>query len=553
MLRASALKTFLLTTVLAYSTSSLFASGDEIEFDCNNNGIPDAEELRVLKEEVDCDGNNIIDSCELIPTLIIAEEADIIITGDGARSLEVADIDNDGDSDYILINTFDHTASIIVNSGGGIFSHVGGIDLEHRTFDITIADFDNDGFVDLAAVNVGYDGIDEGNVPMHLRIYKNIEGTFHPTPVRMSLEAEPFSFWAITHLDVNKDGKQDLALSNREARELWVYENEGDFQFKRKSKLPIGRSPLWITPGDFDSNGLVDIAVISTSEDNISILRNLDPETFEAASSETIPSGADEIYSLKLADFDGDGDQDFYTSGHSHGDVPIFINDGEGKFTHTTSIQFEFEIFDAQALDFNDDGILDMVVSNEYEDTIEIRLGLGDLNFSHAIFIPVGDGPGPVNVIDANNDGIDDIAAGFGGKWNSNLRRAQNGGVASVISQGRLPNEKDIDNNLMLDVCQKPTFHRGDVNTDLILNIADPIHGLRYMFSENITLSCFEAADVDNSDQVNLTDPILLLQYLFIGGIPPHAPGPPTGPCGVDPDPIDTDGNLGCENYPPCG
>jgi hypothetical protein len=35
--------------------------------------------------------------------------------------------------------------------------------------------------------------------------------------------------------------------------------------------------------------------------------------------------------------------------------------------------------------------------------------------------------------------------------------------------------------------------------------------------------------------------------------LPPAAPGPVGSPCGSDPDPQGSSGDLGCTSYPPCG
>ena len=77
---------------------------------------------------------------------------------------------------------------------------------------------------------------------------------------------------------------------------------------------------------------------------------------------------------------------------------------------------------------------------------------------------------------------------------------------------------------------------------------------LSYLFRGGDDLVCLEAADVNNDAMVNLTDGVYVLTYLFSAGDSPAAPGPPdfgTG-CGLDPDPVESIGDLGCISYTAC-
>ena len=90
-----------------------------------------------------------------------------------------------------------------------------------------------------------------------------------------------------------------------------------------------------------------------------------------------------------------------------------------------------------------------------------------------------------------------------------------------------------------------PNFERGDANTDGLVNIADPVLVLSFLFSGGGDLRCADSADADDSGQVNVTDGIFLLNFLFAGEADPPAP---FGSCGVDRTPD----RLICRSYPPC-
>ncbi|MFN0060489.1 MAG: hypothetical protein ACKVX7_18685, partial [Planctomycetota bacterium] len=90
-------------------------------------------------------------------------------------------------------------------------------------------------------------------------------------------------------------------------------------------------------------------------------------------------------------------------------------------------------------------------------------------------------------------------------------------------------------------------FQRGDANDDSIVDIADPIFTLAYLFDSGAAPTCFDAADSNDDGDVDLADAVYTLDYLFQQASAPPAPGPTT--CGVDP----TTGDIaGCVLYNNC-
>ena len=81
-------------------------------------------------------------------------------------------------------------------------------------------------------------------------------------------------------------------------------------------------------------------------------------------------------------------------------------------------------------------------------------------------------------------------------------------------------------------------FIRGDTTADGVLDLADPVKSLEYLFIGG-DMPCASAADHDDSGTLDLGDAISLLDYLFTAGPAPAVPFPYAG---TDPTP-DT---LGC-------
>jgi hypothetical protein len=81
-------------------------------------------------------------------------------------------------------------------------------------------------------------------------------------------------------------------------------------------------------------------------------------------------------------------------------------------------------------------------------------------------------------------------------------------------------------------------FVRGDANNDGLVNVADIVFDLQYLFLDGPEPVCGDAADFDNDGLVNITDPVFMTLYIFVSGIAPPSPFPE---CGLEPIP-DEDG-----------
>jgi hypothetical protein len=87
-------------------------------------------------------------------------------------------------------------------------------------------------------------------------------------------------------------------------------------------------------------------------------------------------------------------------------------------------------------------------------------------------------------------------------------------------------------------------FLRGDAGGDAVLDVADAIGLLRYLF-ERQTLPCLSAADANDDGRINIIDPLAVVSTLFgrRGDLPEPFPG-----CGDDP----TEDGLSCRSAAPC-
>jgi len=89
-------------------------------------------------------------------------------------------------------------------------------------------------------------------------------------------------------------------------------------------------------------------------------------------------------------------------------------------------------------------------------------------------------------------------------------------------------------------------FRRADPNADGVVDMADGINLLGFLFLGNEAPSCMDAADTDGNGELDMSDAVAIFSYLFVGGKPPAAPGPMQ--CG----PNAGQSKLGCKEYSLC-
>ena len=73
-------------------------------------------------------------------------------------------------------------------------------------------------------------------------------------------------------------------------------------------------------------------------------------------------------------------------------------------------------------------------------------------------------------------------------------------------------------------------FVRGDANRDGRVNVADAVAGVSALFSEDVTLSCQDAADANDDGALDLTDTLTTLRFLFAQEDLPYPQPPAFGP-----------------------
>src|SRR2546429_5740081 len=121
--------------------------------------------------------------------------------------------------------------------------------------------------------------------------------------------------------------------------------------------FPLGEDALAVVVGDFDRDGMTDVATAELSSNSISVILGNGDGTFRPA----LPLAVSLPRALIVGDFNGDGGPDLAVGG-SQG-VSIFLGNGDGTF----QLAGDFAVGGRPALgvaagDFNRDGAPDLAL-----------------------------------------------------------------------------------------------------------------------------------------------------------------------------------------------
>lgn len=247
--------------------------------------------------------------------------------------------------------------------------------------------------------------------------------------------------------DFNGDGIPDLAITNANSNNVTIFLGKGDGTFKVGSSPVVGTNPDSIVTGDFNGDGKTDLAVSNLYSGTVTILLGNGNGTFTTKASPVVGASPEAI---ATGDFNGDGKLDLVTANYGGSGFTILLGNGDGTFSPVANpIPGESQSLSVAVGDFNGDGIPDLAITNS-SGGLTIFLGNGDGTFSATgSAVAVGITPSSLAVADFNADGIPDLAiadaaTGFItillGNGDGNFREAANtpvvigGDPASIVA-----------------------------------------------------------------------------------------------------------------------
>ena len=202
-------------------------------------------------------------------------------------------------------------------------------------------------------------------------------------------------------------------MTNSNAQQLLpgtvtVLLGNGDGTFTPMGASPAtGAAPLAIAVGDFNGDGIPDLAVTNRTYNNVTILLGSGDGTFTPTA---VSPATGAPYSIAVGDFNGNSIPDLAVGDCDSDTVTILLGNGDGTFTPTSASLATGNCPNSiVAGDFNGDGIPDLAVTNDFSDTVTVLLGNGDGTFTTAPSPATGSLPQSIAMGGFNGDGVPDL------------------------------------------------------------------------------------------------------------------------------------------------
>lgn len=174
-----------------------------------------------------------------------------------------------------------------------------------------------------------------------------------------------------------------------------------------------GTFPVAVAIGDFNGDGMADLAVANSGTNNVSILLNAGTGTYQTAVNVKVGSRPT---SVSLGDFNGDGRLDLAVANSLASSLNILLGNGDGTFQTAANAATGFGPSAVTANDFNGDGVADLAIAIQFTGSVNLLIGNGNGTFKPAVNYATGSTPLGITSGDFNNDGKPDVAAvNYGG------------------------------------------------------------------------------------------------------------------------------------------
>jgi type II secretory pathway component GspD/PulD (secretin) len=254
--------------------------------------------------------------------------------------------------DVVLVNSTSKNISVLLGNAGsngvgnGTFTEAPGspITVGTNPSSVVLADFNGDGFLDLAVANQGDNSISlfEGHG----------DGTFTEfpaSPFKFPLAGTPAEDSPVAMVSGNFQNKTisasngspevDLAIVNRASNNVTILlssvdqNNNVTFTEAPNSPIAVGQFPVAIATGDMNGDGIPDLAVVNQNDATVTILlgsSNLDG-TFTQATGSPLATGLRPA-GIVIASFAGGAVPDIAVTNENSSTLGVYLNLGQAAF-----------------------------------------------------------------------------------------------------------------------------------------------------------------------------------------------------------------------------
>ncbi|MCU1343399.1 MAG: hypothetical protein JWN92_2822 [Candidatus Acidoferrum typicum] len=317
-------------------------------------------------------------------TFLTPSASDKYTVGRLPSAVAVGDFNGDGKTDIVVADAGDSTipgdVEILLGNGDGTFQAPTKFltAAGSRPVALLAQDMNGDGILDLAIVDQG-NGTSPGNVLVWFGNKDPLTGKWNGTFNTTASYVVGVKPTAIASAQFTSSGRPDLAVTNQSDNSASILLQNQDNTFTAKldpttGKNPAtGSGPAGIAVGDFNRDGKQDLAVTdqTASTNTVSILLGNGDGTLGAHTD--FPGGSGPV-GIVAANLTGGVAPDLAVADSTGNQLSVLIDNGDGTFAAPVGIPTGNAPVAVAAADLNGDGTLDVIAANQSSNTVTVTL-----------------------------------------------------------------------------------------------------------------------------------------------------------------------------------
>jgi hypothetical protein len=307
----------------------------------------------------------------------------------------LADVNADGNLDYVVANSFAGRVSVHFGTGTGQFTPQPTLPVGGNPRAVVVADLNGDGWPDLATANPETDSV-------AVLLGSGAGGFGAPT----LFPTGSFPVW-IDAGDLDGDGDADIATGNQFTNSVSVLLGDGAGNLGAETSHPAGASPERIELADVDGDGNLDCVSASWLDSRVAVLRGDGAGGLSLSADEHAPNPK----GLAVGDVNLDGKADVVVASSQLDVVYVFLAGAGGTLSAPRVLiggQNVSYFTSVMLTDASGDGRLDLIVCGAQAKTLTVWIGVGgDFDFAHTS--PIAHGSWDAVAGNLNGDGFADV------------------------------------------------------------------------------------------------------------------------------------------------